>query len=228
MHEPAVTLTDYGLALLAAGLTLAIVRRDAPASRVRPWLVAFFAAAAAAPSLGGTVHGFFPEELSPGHLVLWPATLIAIGVAACAGWAIGARLLFRPPLAAWIVAAACAELLLYALLVLLGRRDFRVAVLNYAPAALFLLVALVVAGARADRHAGPSGAAPRRRLLRLAALGLVLTFVAAAIQQLGIAPHPTLFDHNALYHVVQAVALVLFFLGARHLADAEPVALAAR
>lgn len=222
MHEPAVTLTDYGLALLAGALALAILRREAPPSHVRPWLVAFFAAAAVAPLFGGTVHGFFPAESSPGHVVLWPATLIAIGVAACGGWAIGARLIFRPPLAAWIIAAACVELFLYALLVLLNGRAFRVAVLNYLPAALFLLGALLVGAKRAERR-GAEGAA---RPFRIAALGLLLTFVAGAIQQLGIGLHPTLLDHNALYHVVQAVALVLFFLGARHLADADAAGLA--
>lgn len=55
----------------------------------------------------------------------------------------------------------------------------------------------------------------RERHVLVAVLGLPLTFVAAAVQQAGVALHPTYFDHNALYHLVQAVALWLFFLGFR-------------
>jgi hypothetical protein len=45
--------------------------------------------------------------------------------------------------------------------------------------------------------------------------GLALTFVAAAVQQLRIAIHPVYFNHNALYHVIQAGALLLIFVAAR-------------
>ncbi len=39
--------------------------------------------------------------------------------------------------------------------------------------------------------------------------------VAAGVQQLGIALHPVYFDHNALYHLIQAVAVLMLFLSAR-------------
>ena len=41
------------------------------------------------------------------------------------------------------------------------------------------------------------------------------------LQQLEIALHPVYFDHNAVYHVVQAAALVLLFLGFRRTADSH-------
>ena len=50
--------------------------------------------------------------------------------------------------------------------------------------------------------------------------GLVLTLIAAAIQQLRIGVHPQYLDHNALYHVVQAIALFLIFVAARVLKPA--------
>ena len=61
MTDPDVTLTDYGLALLCAWFVWRMWRgpRFGPA---RFWLVLFFAAASAAPLLGGTVHGFFDLE----------------------------------------------------------------------------------------------------------------------------------------------------------------------
>jgi hypothetical protein len=44
--------------------------------------------------------------------------------------------------------------------------------------------------------------------------GVVLSLVAAAVQQSGVAIHRN-FNHNDLYHVVQAVALWLLYLAAR-------------
>jgi hypothetical protein len=42
----------------------------------------------------------------------------------------------------------------------------------------------------------------------------VLTFVAAAVQYTRVDPHPVYVNHNALYHVIQAVALLLIYRGA--------------
>jgi hypothetical protein len=39
----------------------------------------------------------------------------------------------------------------------------------------------------------------------------------AAVQQLRIGLHPAYFNHNALYHLVQAVALALVFAACRDL-----------
>ena len=85
----------------------------------------------------------------------------------------------------------------YSGLVIQGDQEFRVAVIHYLPAALFLLVAILVRNHR-TRHPG----------FRIGAIGMVLTFAAAAVQQLQIGVHPVWFDHNAVYHVVQAAALV--------------------
>ncbi len=206
MSEPDVTLTDYGLTILCAVFALALYRNGDPRRALRGWFVLFFAAAGAAPLFGGTVHGFFPHGADPIGGVLWIATLLAIGVGAFAGTAIGARLWFGSSLTRWITAAAALQLVGYTFLVLAGSRTFRIAVVNYLPAALFLLLALGVCYQRQPE-----------RSLALAAIGLVLTFVAAAIQQIGIALHSVYFDHNALYHLVQAFALALIFAGARSL-----------
>ncbi len=207
MAEPDVTLTDYGLTILCAVLAHLIFHRGRPGNELRTWFVLFFAAVGASTLFGGTVHGFFPDETSLGNRILWPATLILIGLAGFTGWAIGARLMFSARVARWITYAAALKLIAYAIIVVFTTRDFLVAVADYVPAALFLLAGLLVAYRRE----------PARPLLA-AAGGLVLTFVAAAIQQAEIALHPSYFDHNALYHVIQAVALVLVYVGARQLA----------
>ena len=173
-------------------------------ARLRRWWVLFFAATAAASLSAGTVHGFFADEATAGYAVLWPLSLLAIGVAALAAWAIGARLGLRPALARWLVRAAFVQFAVYGVVVLVVSDDFRVAVADYLPAVLFLLVVFT---ALAVRHRGPAAA--------LAAGGLALTLVAAALQQLEISLDPVYFNHNALFHVLQAVALGLLYAGAR-------------
>ena len=83
---------------------------------------------------------------------------------------------------------------------------FWVAVVGYLPAAAFLFAAFLRAAVR-----------ERASWARLGAWGLAVSFVAAAVQQLRIAVHPVYFNHNALYHLVQAVALALIFMACRSL-----------
>lgn len=207
MTEPDVTLTDYGLTILCAALAHFVFHRGDRKSPYRLWLTGFFLTVGAASLFGGTVHGFFPDEESLGHLILWRATLIAIGFAAYCAWVVGARLVLHERIRRILIALAGLQLVAYAVVALVASQDFRLAIAEYLPATLFLLAAFSVAWRRDPVRA-----------LRLGTAGLVLTFVAAAIQQLQITLHPTYLDHNALYHVVQAVALVMFFVGARHLA----------
>jgi hypothetical protein len=46
-------------------------------------------------------------------------------------------------------------------------------------------------------------------------IGMALTVVAAYVQQRGSAVHPVHFNHNALYHVIQAVGLLLIYRAGR-------------
>ncbi len=213
MAEPDVTLTDYGLTILCAVLAHLIFHRGRPGNEFRTWFVLFFAAVGASTLFGGTVHGFFPDETSLGNRILWPTTLGLIGVAGFSAWAVGARLMFSARVATWITHAAALKLIAYVVVVVFTTRDFLVAVADYVPATLFLLVGLIVAYRRE----------PTRPLL-VAAAGLVLTLAAAGLQQAGIGLHPSYFDHNALYHVIQAIALVLIYRGARYLAARDDTA----
>jgi hypothetical protein len=77
---------------------------------------------------------------------------------------------------------------------------------NYLPATLFLFLAFVL-----QMRTG------RKQPALFGASGVLITFVGAAVQRLGIALHPTYFNHNALYHVLQAVALVLLLAAFRRL-----------
>jgi hypothetical protein len=201
MSEPDVTLTDFALAILCGTFAVLAARWKTG----RAWVVLFGSVGAGA-LLGGLVHGFFAEQGTRVHDVLWVLTLLAIGVTSAAMWFIGADIQLGARGARLVRQAAIAALLAYAWIVAFVDSHFYVAIAAYLPATVFLIVALVLFYRRA----------PSRALL-LGILGLALTFVAAAVQQLRIAIHPVWFNHNALYHVIQGAALALLFVGARAL-----------
>jgi hypothetical protein len=209
MTEPDVALTDYALAALCATFsTLALRWPAADAGLRRCWIV-LFASIGLGSLLGGTVHGFFNNAASPGNAILWKATLLCIGVTAAAMWFTGAAISHpeRGSRSALLIQrAAILALIVYACVVLFVTSKFLVAIAMYLPATIYLLVVFVREWLRA----------PHQRIM-LGIVGLALTFVAAAVQQLRIALHPVYFNHNALYHVIQGVALVLLYMCARHL-----------
>jgi hypothetical protein len=135
--------------------------------------------------------------------VLWRLVLISLGVVAAAAWAIGARMMFSDRLAQFVVVAAWVEFVAYALIVVSVTDKFLFAMVNYLPATVFLIVALF---ARYQSNAVTP--------LAQGLAGLLLTLVAAAVQQARIVVHPTYFNHNALYHLLQAIALFLIFRAA--------------
>src|SRR5580765_6504359 len=196
MKEPDVTITDYLLALEAFAFAV-LIARAATATPLQRWFVIFFAATAAASLVGGTVHGFFNDSV-----VLWRLVLISLGVVAAAAWAIGARLLFADRLAQFVVTAAWVEFAAYALMVVFVTDKFLFAIVNYLPATVFLIVAFF---ARYQSNAVTP--------LAQGLAGLLLTLVAAGVQQARLAVHPRYFNHNALYHLLQAIALFLIFRG---------------
>jgi hypothetical protein len=207
--EPDVALTDWGLAVECAILARLISRtgtRDpALAHRVgaRPWLVLFFASTALAALLGGAVHGLFPDPVSLGQRLLWPITLLAIGVTAWAAWATGGHLVFGLAAGRAITVLAGGAFVVYGMAVWRAGWPFVVAIADYLPAAVFLLGVFAWLYARTRNHGLLAGIG-----------GLLLTFVAAGVQHEGIDLSRVHFDHNALYHVIQAIALFLIYRGA--------------
>jgi hypothetical protein len=204
--EPDVALTDFGLAILSGGFAAWLALRASPATPLRHAFVGFFAAVAVAALLGGITHGFLSDEQARLYRVVWLSTLIAIGAAALASWAIGARLMFAETTADRVTAFAALLFAAYIVAVIFVSQSFAVAIVHYLPAAAFLLVAFAYAWRRR-----------RSDFLAAGIAGVALTFVAAAVQHGRIGLHPRYFNHNALYHLIQAFALLLIFLAARGL-----------
>jgi hypothetical protein len=200
--EPDVTLTDYGLAIECALLAAFLHRTPTSTVSLRFYFVMFFCAVGLAALLGGTDHGFLLDKTTRLRVVVWKGTLVAIGVSALAAWQASA-LLIAPTPGRWIRAGAVVAFIGY--LFAVARTDaFLVAIVHYLPAVLFLFA---VFGWRYARG--------RERHYLWGVVALLLTLAAASVQQARIGLHPVLFNHNALYHLIQAVALWLLFVAAR-------------
>jgi len=207
IHEPGVVFTDLGLAILGAWFAwrLASLSGQGPLGRAGVVLMAGLASAA---FWGAIFHAFFPLDTAtwPGFIAWIPVSL-SIVVAAAALLDLGLRALAprlhqrarRTTVAVYATA--------FAAVVLLVDESFTGIVRFYVPA---LLLFLIAAAARAIRDGGG---------WTLLALGLAFSAGAAVLQQLEVALHPVYFDHNAVYHVVQAGALVLLYLGFRRVAE---------
>ena len=216
MTEPDVALTDYALALECAVFACSLARAPSTASasptgRSAGWLrmgsMAFFAFLALAAVCGGTLHGFYLDGSAPGHSIWWKSALLAMGAAVSAGWVVAACLLVDGCGGRRVFGLAALAFVVYAGLVLGVVADFRLALAG----CLIITPALLAGFVRASRR---PGSPPR---IRLAVWGLVLSVVGAALQQLQLGLHPRWFNHNAVYHAVEAVALALIFAGTRAL-----------
>ena len=196
MLEPDVTLTDFALAIECGAFAFVLLKREGLAR----WFALFFGAIGLAALCGGLSHGFFP-----GNAIVWRATMVALGFASFSSWAIGARVAFSAGVVRTITRAALAVLAVYLVTVLSGKDNFLVAILHYLPGVLFFIVALTVLYAR-----------KRKREVLWGLSGLVLTLVASGLQQAGVGLHPVYFDHNALYHLIEAAALAFVFVYSRH------------
>ncbi len=204
LHEPDVTLTDFALAAECSLFVLLLAGYDAEPRSLNIWFGIFFAATGLAALLGAVTHGFVTNQKSAQYRILWLGIFAAIGIAALACWVIGSRLLLGDDAAQLVLIAASLALVVYMVVVVKFSQSFAVAIIYYLPAAIFLLIAFALAYIQHGKNHDAYGVA-----------GVLLTFVAAFVQMAKIKLHPKYLDHNAFYHVVQAVALFLIFLAAQ-------------
>ncbi len=208
ISEPATLVTDYLLAvftaILGSQLRRAAWRADAGGfwdiARWRWWLAAAFAATAVAGITGGTVHGF--QQTLPPWLAgaLWLVTLEALVVAAFA--VVGAAVSLVPvtPSARRRVTAAAGVAFAAYGLIVVWNPVYLTAIIAYG-AAFAVLVGVRLSARPLDAGGW------------LLVAGVAVSAAAAAIQQSGWSLHRH-FNHNDLYHVVQAVGIWLLYRAA--------------
>jgi hypothetical protein len=203
LSEIVVGLTDYLLTLECALFAGWLARADASSPAIRRFFCVFFLSLTTTSLTGGTYHVWFSESSSLVATVLWKATVVALGATAFAVWAVGAYILLKGSLRERAVQVAGLEYLAYAAYTVIVDDRFSVAIANYVPAVICLGIALAV---RYRRH-------PTVPVLGGLA-GLIVTGIAAVIQRSGMGLHPDYFNHNATYHLVQAVGFALIFYAA--------------
>ena len=207
--ERTTAFTDLVLGLTVSG-GIVRLRRATPASRRRTiWLAALTSFAASA-LLGTVVHGL---ALAPGLAdAMWQPLYLLLGVAV-ALFAAGAIADWRGERAARAIVPALLVLAgAFYLLARMSGGDFRVFLLFQAAALLF---ALFVYG-RLARLTQPGAGT----LTWALAVSLVAGVVQAANRVTVTLIWP--FDHNALFHLVQLVGLVILIRGLTLILRAEP------
>lgn len=201
LHEADVALTDVGLAALGGWFARRLWRRRAGCT-LRYDGALIMAALAAAALFGAIFHAFFPAKTStrPGFL-MWMPVAASIAAASAMMLTVSARRLLQisDSTRRLLVGAYAA---VFMIVVLFVSESYGTIVAFYGPALVLLLAVSVREAAR--------GVDPAWRQL---STGLALSVIAALLQQARVILHPVYFDHNALYHVVQGVALVLIFRG---------------
>ncbi|SMH33905.1 hypothetical protein [Maritimibacter sp. HL-12] len=184
--------TDFFLAALSFGLVIAL-----PAINGVPGLYALlFAALGLAALLGGIWHGWFSGAQVGLGGAIWLGVLTAIGGANLALWLIAADLLG----ARGLVLVGWGQLAVFLLLALLVSRGFLLASGFSLPPVLLLLAAhgwKLVEGGGSVHAFGLAGFAT-------ALAGAALQAARIGLPALGL-------GHNALYHLMQALALTLVF-----------------
>lgn len=206
MSEPITTLTDYAIALQCLLLAALLWPRRSWATRL--WSLAFVCTGLAA-GLGGTLHGFAVHWSAPKIQVLWSGLIYSLGLASlCMLVGSGVGLLPRRWWH-WFGLAALTKSGVYAAQAM-HYNSFDYAVADYLSAMGVILALLIVA-----RWSG--GCTPAT--LGLAG-GIGVSGLAAIAEGSGIRLGGL--THNDIFHLIQMVALVLFYQGARHLTDGGP------
>jgi len=174
--------------------------RSRGSNSLKAWFVILFWSISIAALVGGTVHGFFTDPQSTIATVSWLLTMIFLGLTALAEYGIAAYLLLTQRSANILIGCALFVFLLYAAVVLFWNPTFRIAVIDYVGGLILLLIGFLRLYLR-DRS--------RAALIGMA--GSLLTLLASVVQQAHISISPYYFNHNALYHLLEAVALFLIY-----------------
>lgn len=207
IHDPDVVYTDLGLAALGAYLAWRLWKARRSGFLARAGFV-ILAGLASAALWGAIFHAFFPaNSTTRAGFIAWIPVSLSIVVVATTLLSLALRMLtsrlspaVRKPLVAMYA-------LSFAFVVLFVDESYGTIVRFYGPTLVLFLLAAIVQALRGGGSAW-----------WMLALSLSLSIVAALMQQAEWSIHPVYFDHNAVYHVVQGVAIVFLYLGFRRVA----------
>ena len=201
IHEPMTMLTDYILSAASLFFAARLWRAG-----FRPWALAFFFTALGS-FFGGTYHGVGPLLDERVDAAIWQLTIYSIGLASFFLLTGGAVASTEGRTRRALVVFALVKFIVYGTW-MIWHDDFVYVIVDYG-LTLIIVAAMYV---MAWRH---SAASPS------VLASVALSVIAAIVQQSRITPHVN-FDHNALYHLIQLVALWLLYRGGMLLTRASP------
>ena len=196
-------LTDYVLAAVCVAVAFNLLRQKPSERPVQLWGIAFVFVAFSAVT-GGTWHGFGPDVDAQTRAILWRLTVYAAGVfdALIVAGSILATVSKR--VQTWLLVVVGVKFLIYAVW-MADHGNFLYVVLDSAGTMVLLLILHGFAvWARGD------SASP------WVITAVLVSALAATVQASGLALGPYL-NHNDLYHLIQTVAMLLFYQGGRRL-----------
>jgi hypothetical protein len=197
--------TDYLLAATAFAAAMWLWKTAAGAPG-RWWAVAFVATGVAA-VLGGTSHGYAPALDKQTHGIVWRLTYVTVGIANfCILYGAALAALPRRLLRGALFVLSIRLLAVATALVLLAQ--LRYVIYDYA---ITLVGLLALAAARGGR---------RQLGARWVSAGVVFSLLGGLVQ-VGRIGQGRLFNHNDVFHVLQAIGIVLYARGGRDLTALE-------
>jgi len=209
--EPDVSLTDF--LLTAECMALAwLLTGPAENPLVQAWFIVAFLSVGISALLGGISHGFLTKNENAVHKLVWRSTIAMLGVTALSMWVLATEIIFGATASEYVTIVAGLALVGYVFVVVSRHPPFALALAYYMPAAAYLLLAFSVAA----MHSG-------NKLLLIGTGGMALSLIAAWVQHKKISLHRRFFNHNALYHVLQGIALVGIYVAAYELLRTPPV-----
>jgi len=192
--DPDVTLSDYGLSVLSFIFSSKLYFRGKKTEAY------FFLFSGLSSFWGGTYHGFFPQKTETvWGKTTWLLTLFSLAFAAnCIALWLVKRILVDVPKSTWVVMSIATSL--FMVHVTFQDHRFFWGVIYYAIPVLGLgLLLLFYFFKLKDSHSA------------LGLLGVVTLVIASILQQLQVGRNWPIIDHNALYHLISFVSLILFY-----------------
>ncbi len=205
MTEPDVAFTDYGIAILCGYFVWCILKIDNKNNRLKKLWTLFFSSIAIASFTGGTVHGFFLNELTLGYRILWPTTLLAIGMMATIIWHLVGQIYNQKKNKIWSLLANFL-FLIYAAVIMFYSQTFKVVIVNYLPPVILLLILTMYRYFQTQFN-----------YFLIITGGVLLSLIAALAQQAGVSIHEIYFNYNATYHLIQFFGLWVLFVGVQQM-----------
>lgn len=210
ISEPMTLVTDLLVAVVATVCGHALWRRnDEEPSTARGYWAAALLALAVTALAGGLAHAFARSMPAWLEFGLWRTVFFGMGLASFAMVVGAAYAVLLAPLRSFVLLVAMAGFVVYALRAR-AAEDFRLAIVGYT-VALALVGGVAAVSLLRNRQV---------RTMRSWLLAIGITAAASLVQQGRVSIHPN-FNHNDLYHVLGALAVLVFYFGARLVEDAD-------